>query len=115
LTLLSLTVTQIRAEAGIDGENMEKVTTKLKVTNLKVIPFEYVPSTVMGEAVELRASGTWRDELERNYPVSLNITVYPGHPVIPALGDEITITVERSGHLQLPETRDDQPTRTRSI
>jgi hypothetical protein len=92
-----LTVTQIRAEAGIYGENMEKITTKLKVTDLKVVPFEYVPSTIMGEAVELRASGTWNDEVERNYPVSLHITLYRGHPVIPALGDEITITVECSG------------------
>lgn len=90
---------------------MEKVTASVRVTNLNVQPFAYRRDCsrgsegemmVGGESVVLKASGFWESpnaaaNAEPDlYPVSVHITVYPGHGIIPALGDALTITVERS-------------------
>jgi len=86
--------------AGINGGNMEKVTANIRVTGLKVQPFAYKDGKgemVEGESLEMRAVGFWVDEKTKDhYPVSLHMTVYPGHSVVPAIGDCVKISVERS-------------------
>jgi len=76
------------------------VTADLRVTNLNIKSFTYKGKgeeiDVEGEALEMRASGFWKEETGSDaFPISLHATVYPGHGVIPAIGDEITITVCR--------------------
>ena len=79
---------------------MEKITADLRVTTLKVQPFAYKDGKgemVGGESLEMRASGFWvYDPTGDHFPASLHVTVYPGHGVIPAIGDCVKITVERS-------------------
>lgn len=83
---------------------MEKVAAEivecsLRVIGLKVKPFAYKDGKgemVGGESMEMRANGFWVDEVGNHYPVSLHMTVYPGHGVIPAIGDCVKISVERS-------------------
>jgi hypothetical protein len=81
-------------------ENMDKVTAGIRVTGLKVQPFAYKGSTgdeVGGESLEMRAAGFWVDEKTKDhYPVSLHMVVYPGHGIVPAIGDCVKISVERS-------------------
>jgi hypothetical protein len=77
---------------------MEKITAELRVTTLKVQPFSYKDGNgemVGGESVELRAFGFWEQD-EDHFPVSLHMVVYPGHEVVPAIGDCVKISVERS-------------------
>ena len=86
---------------------MEKITAEVRVTNLNVQPFAYRQDCsrgsegemmIGGESVVLKASGFWEDKNSaepQHYPVSVHITVYPGHEIIPALGDTLKITVER--------------------
>ena len=89
---------------------MEKVTAEVRVTNLNVQPFAYRRDCsrgsegemmMGGESVVLKASGFWEDvnpaiNVEPDlYPISVHITVYPGHGIIPVLGDTLKITVER--------------------
>jgi hypothetical protein len=71
---------------------MEKITAELRVLGLKVQPF----TDVQGETLELRAYGFWKDEQGNEYPVSLHLTTYPGHGVVPHIGDDVSISVERS-------------------
>ena len=78
---------------------MEKITAELRVITLKVLPFPYRDGKgegVGGESLEMRATGFWVDESENHYPVSLHATVYPGHGVVPAIGDCVKVSVERS-------------------
>lgn len=79
---------------------MEKITAELRVTTLKVQPFAYKDGNeemVGGESLEMRASGFWVDiNNENHFPISLHVTVYPGHGVVPVIGDCINITVTRS-------------------
>jgi hypothetical protein len=89
---------------------METITAEVRVTNLNVQPFAFRRDCsrgsegemmVGGESVVLKASGFWEDsspETETKpdqYPVSVHLTVYPGHGIIPVLGDTLKITVER--------------------
>lgn len=80
---------------------MESVQAKVRVTNLNVKQQAYIVdgNSVEGEAVELRASGHWVNTSEGGteevYPVSLHLTVYPGHGVISALGDCLEVIVMR--------------------
>lgn len=82
---------------------MEKVTAEIRVTGLKIQPFSYKDGKqemIGGESLEMRAAGFWTDERPdqqtQHYPVSLHMIVYPGHGVVPAIGDCVTISVERS-------------------
>ena len=79
---------------------MDKVAAEIRVTGLKVQPFAYLDGkggAVGGETLEMRAAGFWVDEdTKDHYPVSLHMTVYPGHGVVPAIGDCVKISVERS-------------------
>jgi hypothetical protein len=87
-------------------ENMDKVTAEIRVTGLKVQPFAYKDGKgemVGGESLEMRAAGFWVSEGTKDgypildhFPVSLHMTVYPGHGVVPAIGDCVKISVERS-------------------
>jgi hypothetical protein len=85
--------------AEIKGDNMAKIATEIRVTALKVQPFAYKDGKgemVGGESLEMRASGFWKDEESGNhFPVSLHVTVYPGHGIVPAIGDCVNISVER--------------------
>ena len=87
---------------------MEKVTAEVRVTNLNVQPFAYRRDCsrgsegemmMGGESVVLKASGFWENTSAPPgtdlYPVSVHLTVYPGHGIIPALGDTLKVTVER--------------------
>jgi hypothetical protein len=78
---------------------MDKVTAEIRVTGLKVQPFAYkngIGQEVGGESLEMRAAGFWIDEKTGDhYPTSLHMTVYPGHGVVPAIGDCVKISVER--------------------
>ena len=86
---------------------MEKVTAEIRVTGLKVQPFAYkngIGQEVGGESLEMRAAGFWVDEkTQDHYPVSLHMTVYPGHGVVPAIGDCVKISVERSNASPVPD------------
>ncbi|MFL6427896.1 MAG: hypothetical protein ACJ71S_06600 [Acidobacteriaceae bacterium] len=78
---------------------MEKITTELRVTTLKVQPFAYKDGKgemVGGESLEMRAAGFWVDDNGDHFPASLHVTVYPGHGIVPAIGDCVSISVERS-------------------
>jgi hypothetical protein len=82
---------------------MDNVTAEIRVTGLKVQPFAYKDGNgemVGGESLEMRAAGFWIDEGDHraanHFPVSLHMTVYPGHDVVPAIGDCVKISVERS-------------------
>lgn len=75
----------------------EQLEAELRVTNLNVKPFAYHVEGMDaqgGESVEMRASGFWEKDGD-HYPISLHATVYPGHGIVPALGDNITVTIER--------------------
>lgn len=81
---------------------MKKVTATVRVTNLNVQPFEYeVEGNIeVGESVVIKASGHWKSDTANpevcdQFPVSVHMTVYPGHEIIPALGDNLSVTVER--------------------
>jgi hypothetical protein len=78
---------------------MEKVTAVIRVTTLKVQPFAYKDGKgemVGGESLEMRAAGFWVDDKTGDhYPTSLHMTVYPGHGIVPAIGDCVKISVER--------------------
>jgi hypothetical protein len=78
---------------------MDKITAEIRVTTLKVQPFAYKDGNgemVGGESLEMRAAGFWTDKDGNHYPASLHMIVYPGHEIIPAIGDCVNITVERS-------------------
>jgi hypothetical protein len=82
---------------------MEKITATVRVTDLNVRPFDYeVEGKVeVGESVVIKASGHWKSDTANpevcdQFPVSLHMTVYPGHGIVPALGDNLSIAVERS-------------------
>jgi hypothetical protein len=83
---------------------MEKITAEVRVTNLNVQSFAYKDGKgemIGGESVAIKASGYWIDSPEDregvdHYPISLHMIVYPGHGIIPALGDNLSITVERN-------------------
>lgn len=79
-----------------------KITAELRVTTLRVQPFAYKDGKgemVGGESMEMRAHGFWVDEWDpgkqNHFPISLHAVVYPGHGVVPAIGDCVTVTVER--------------------
>lgn len=77
---------------------MVQITAEVRVTSLKVQPFAYKDGKgelVGGESVEMRASGFWVSDEGDHFPVSLHATVHPGHGVVPALGDCVTLTIER--------------------
>ena len=76
---------------------MEKITAEIRVTSLKVQPFSYKDGKgemVGGESLEMRAAGFWVDAGD-HFPVSLHLTVYPGHGVVPAIGDCVVVSVKR--------------------
>ncbi len=79
---------------------MEKITAQLRVTALKVQPFAYKDGKgemVGGESLEMRASGFWVDDKNGDhFPASLHVAVYPGHGVVPFIGDCVNVSVERS-------------------
>jgi hypothetical protein len=78
---------------------MVKVEAEIRVTTLKVQPFAYKDGKeemIGGESLEMRASGFWEDNDGNKYPTSLHMVVYPGHGVVPAIGDCVKISVERS-------------------
>lgn len=93
----------------------QKIVADLRATSEVVKQFDYVSKVsgvgvVAGEVVELKASGTWTgvevdDDLDssgttgvshsHDFPVSLHVTMYPGCPVLPVLGDRVRVTIER--------------------
>lgn len=78
---------------------MDKLTAEIRVVSLKVLPFSYKDGKgemVGGEVLEMKATGFWVDEEKNHYPASLHVSVYPGHGVVPAIGDNVKISVERS-------------------
>lgn len=78
---------------------MEALTAEVRVTSQIIKPFTYKVEDigmVGGESIELRASGFWKGDNEDHFPVSLHLTVYPGHGVIPEIGDCLTISVTRN-------------------
>jgi hypothetical protein len=82
---------------------MEKITATVRVTDLNVRPFDYeVEGKVeVGESVVIKAFGHWKSDTANpevcdQFPVSLHMTAYPGHGIVPALGDNLSIAVERS-------------------
>lgn len=77
---------------------MANITAEIRVTGLKVQPFSYKDGKeemVGGESLVMKAYGFWEDNDGNKYPTSLHMTVYPGHGVVPAIGDCVTISVER--------------------
>jgi hypothetical protein len=84
---------------------MEKITASLRVTSCVVKPFAYGKDQAnIGEAVEIKATGTWDSDSQApnqasdnnaHFPMSLHMTVYPGCGVIPVIGDHVIVTVER--------------------
>lgn len=77
---------------------MEKITAELRVTTLKVQPFAYKDGKgemVGGETMEVRAAGFYEADGD-HFPASLHIVTYPGHGIIPVIGDCVKITVERA-------------------
>jgi hypothetical protein len=96
----------------------EKITTELRVESCTIKPPIRVllgakfakPKLGDSEVLEMRASGLWCSgfdvaagenesshyvEGSIEYPVSLHITMYPGCPAIPVVGDNIRVTIER--------------------
>lgn len=73
----------------------EKVTAYLRVTSCSIIS----KTSKNGDVLEIKANGMWLSEAEGDtdptYPLSLHMTAYPGCGVIPVVGDNIKITVER--------------------
>jgi hypothetical protein len=77
---------------------MEKITAEVRVTTLKVQPFAYKDNNgglIGGESLEMRAAGFWVSDNGDHYPVSIHATVYPGHGVVPAIGDCVIVSIER--------------------
>jgi hypothetical protein len=78
---------------------MEKITASLRVTTLKVQSFAYkdgIGEMAGGESLEMRASGFWVEEKTNDhFPISLHLTVYPGHGVVPEIGDNVVVSVSR--------------------
>lgn len=78
---------------------MESIKAEIRVTTQKVQPFSYKDGKgemIGGESLEIRAVGFWTDTDGNHYPVSLHIACYPGHPVIPFIGDCIAVSVSRA-------------------
>lgn len=80
----------------------DRIETEVRVTALKVLPFAYKDGKgegIGGESMEMRAAGFWVLEqpngVKDHFPISLHLTVYPGHVVIPAIGDCLRVSVER--------------------
>ena len=67
-----------------------------RVTSEVIKPFQYIApeGSTTGEVVEIRASGEWSDG-KYNYPISIHLTTYPGCGVVPFMGDNLKITLER--------------------
>ena len=77
---------------------MARITAEVRVTSLKFQPFAYKDGKgelVSGESLEMRAGGFWISDDGDRYPVSLHVTVHPGHGVVPAIGDCVTVSIER--------------------
>jgi len=77
---------------------MEKITAEVRVTTLRVQPFSYKngkDEPIGGESLEMRAAGFWVSDSGDHFPVSLHATVYPGHGVVPSIGDCVTVSIER--------------------
>jgi hypothetical protein len=77
---------------------MEKITAEIRVISLRVQPFAYKDGKGEmrgGESLEMRAAGFWVSDDGDHFPVSLHATVYPGHGIIPAIGDCVNISIER--------------------
>jgi hypothetical protein len=77
---------------------MEKITAEVRVTTLKVQPFAYKDGNgepIGGESLEMRAAGFWVSDNGDHFPASVHATVYPGHDVVPAIGDCVTVSIER--------------------
>ena len=77
---------------------MVRITAQVRVTSLGVQPFAYKNGKgeiVAGESVEMRASGFWVSSKGDHFPISVHAAVDPGHGVVPALGDRVTLTIER--------------------
>lgn len=75
------------------------ISTEIRVTSLKIQPFAYKDGKgemVGGESMEMRAEGFWVSENGDHFPASLHLTAYPGHGVIPAIGDCVSISVQRT-------------------
>jgi hypothetical protein len=78
---------------------MEKITAEIRVTSLRVQPFAYKDGKgemVGGESMEMRAAGFWISDNGDHFPMSLHAMVHPGHAVVPAIGDCVKISIERS-------------------
>lgn len=83
----------------------EKIETELRVKSCTIKPFSYSPESIEatpGEVLEIKAEGFWHSDLSDTksprYPMSLHFTAYPGCGVVPVIGDNIQITVERLKH-----------------
>lgn len=77
------------------------------VANLRVISCHIKPllfNGLEGESLEVKANGNWISNKINpayvceniSYSVSVHFTAYPGCGVIPALGDNIKVTIERA-------------------
>jgi hypothetical protein len=83
--------------AEIKENTMDKVEAEVRVTSLKVKPFAYKDGKdemVGGESMEMRAEGFWVGGKD-HFPISLHVTVPPGHAVVPAIGDCVSVIVQR--------------------
>jgi hypothetical protein len=73
---------------------VDQIEMNLRVTSL-VVKRATEPDR---EVLEVRAQGAWHDydgKYMLAYPASLHFTVYPGHEVIPIVGDEVVVSVKR--------------------
>ena len=73
----------------------EKISAELRVVGCTV-----KKGVLREEVIEVKASGDWESRADgrvpTQYPISLHLTAYPGCAVIPSIGDNIKITIERA-------------------
>jgi hypothetical protein len=68
-------------------------------TELRVVGCTVRKGINQSEVVEIKAQGSWSSsspDSSAEYPISLHITTYPGCAVVPSIGDNIRITIERA-------------------
>ena len=71
----------------------EKLTARLRVISCTIRQDSTLDRSP-GEKLEVKASGLWKSENGKDsYPVSVHLTVYPGCPAIPAIGDDIEVVI----------------------
>jgi len=82
----------------------DRIEAEVRVKSCTIKPFDYSNNgspLKVGECLEIKAEGFWvpKDLIDTPmYPLSLHFTVYPGCGVVPVIGDNIQVTVERLKH-----------------